>query len=145
MTERSLADKAGVTVLLLFSAAVVFAQQPQLPPDYPAGQYDESKVPKYSLPDPLVMLNGKKVKDTKTWNAKRRPEILKLFETNVYGRTMVGRPREMTWQVTSIDRNALDGAAITKNVTIYFAGKTDGRKIDLQITLPARAVKPARA
>jgi hypothetical protein len=144
VTEHSLAQKAGISALLAFFTVVVFAQQPQLPPNYPAGQYDESKVPKYSLPDPLVMLNGKKVKDTKTWKEKRRPETLKLFETNVYGRTMVGRPREMTWQVTSIDRNALDGAAITKNVTIYFAGKTDGRKIDLQITLPAHAVKPAR-
>src|SRR6266571_4333082 len=34
--------------------------------------YDESKVPQYTLPDPLVMGNGRKVADAKTWQTKRR-------------------------------------------------------------------------
>ena len=38
--------------------------------------YDESKVPKYSLPDPLTLLSGRKVTDAETWKSKRRPEIL---------------------------------------------------------------------
>ncbi|NQT88592.1 acetylxylan esterase, partial [bacterium] len=38
--------------------------------------YDENKVPKYTLPDPLVLANGDKVTDAKTWAEKRRPEIL---------------------------------------------------------------------
>ena len=75
------------------------------------------------LPDPLVMLNGDKVKDIDTWKQKRRPEILKLFETNVYGRTMVGRPDGMTWKVTAENRSDMNGTAITKTVTIYFTGK----------------------
>jgi hypothetical protein len=45
----------------------------------PSANYDESKVPPYVLPDPLVRLNGKKGKDAKTWQEKRRPEILGLF------------------------------------------------------------------
>jgi len=45
--------------------------------------YDESKVPKYTLPDPLRLNNGKKVKNAKTWYKKRRPEILQLFEKYV--------------------------------------------------------------
>lgn len=70
-------------------------------PQSPPANYDESKVPQYILPDPLRMLNGKKVKDVKTWQKKRRPEILGFFETQVYGRTMIGRPNGMTWEVTS--------------------------------------------
>ena len=35
--------------------------------------YDEALVGTYTLPDPLVMLSGKKVKNAKMWYAKRRP------------------------------------------------------------------------
>jgi hypothetical protein len=40
--------------------------------------YDEAKVPKYSLPDPLVMNNGERVRDANTWTSRRRPEILEI-------------------------------------------------------------------
>ena len=35
--------------------------------------YDEAKVPKFFLPDPLFCANGEKVTDAKTWTGKRRP------------------------------------------------------------------------
>ena len=36
----------------------------------PAGvNYDESKVPEYTLPDPLIMQDGRKVAEAKVWNA----------------------------------------------------------------------------
>ena len=112
----------------------------------PPGQYDEAKVPQYTLPDPLLLLNGKKVTSTRTWRKKRRPEILKLFETNVYGRTMVGRPKAMTWEVTTNDTSPVPGTSVAKTVTIYFAGKKDeasenAPKMVLQILLPANAKK----
>src|SRR6267142_1365113 len=65
--------------------------------------YDESKVPKYTLPDPLTMADGRKVADAKMWQAKRRPEVLELFRTHVYGRSP-GRPAKMKFEVTSLDR-----------------------------------------
>jgi hypothetical protein len=114
---------------------------PELPPNYPPGQYDEDKVPAFILPDPLITLDGKKVTDVNTWNQKRRPEILKLFETNVYGRTMIGRPDDMTWKVSAENRSAMDGNAITKTVTIYFTGKDDGPKMDVNIILPICAAQ----
>jgi hypothetical protein len=104
--------------------------------------YDEAKVPKYSLPDPLVLGDGTKVADAATWTKKRRPEILKLFEEHVYGRTPGGRPREMSFEVKSIDTKALGGKAVRKEVAIYFTGKKDGPKMDLLIYLPAQATKP---
>lgn len=48
--------------------------------------YDESKVPVYKLPDPLTLRGGKKVKTVKTWEQKKRPETLRLFEEQVYGK-----------------------------------------------------------
>lgn len=108
----------------------------------PSANYDESKVPKYVLPDPLVTLHGKRIKNAETWEKKRRPEILKLFETEVYGRTMVGRPKEMTWELISTDANALAGSAIAKTVAIYFAGKKDGPQMELHIVLPVKVREP---
>lgn len=99
-------------------------------------QYDESKVPKYTLPDPLTLLNGKKVTDSRTWMQKRRPELVQLFETYVYGRAMVGRPKEMTWEVVAEDRQAMGGKAVTKTVKLYFAGKKDGPSMELGFILP---------
>ena len=47
--------------------------------------YDEAKVPPYSLPDPLTMASGEPVADAATWTEVRRPEILQLFKTHVFG------------------------------------------------------------
>ena len=42
--------------------------------------YDETKVPDSTLPDPLIMSDGSKVSSAQAWIEKRRPEILALFE-----------------------------------------------------------------
>jgi hypothetical protein len=127
--------------LLPLVAGAVFAQPPlNLPANYPKAQYDESKVPSLRLPDALVMLNGQRVRDAKTWTEKRRPELLKLFETYVYGRTMAGRPKDMSWETVAEDRHAMDGMAITKTVKLHFA-KAESPSMDLNITLP-NAGKP---
>ena len=124
-----------VCLLIALSCKLVYAAV-----SFPA-VYDEGNVPDFTLPDPLVMLNGDKVKDIDTWKQKRRPEILKLFATNVYGRNVIGRPDGMTWKVTAENRSDMNGLAITKTVTIYFTGKTDGPKMDVNLILPASASK----
>src|SRR5438874_10426143 len=99
---------------------------------------DEAKVPKYTLPDPLVCSDGTKVTDVKTWESKRRPEILRLYETHVYGKAP-GRPKDMTFEVRSIDKNALGGKAIRKEVVVYFTADKKGPKMEILIYLPANA------
>ena len=103
--------------------------------------YDESKVPKYKLPDPLRLNNGKKVKNAKTWKNKRRPEILKLFEKYVYGKAP-GKPENMTFKVHSIELNALKGKAVRKQVSVYFSDKKNSPKMDILIYLPKGRTKP---
>lgn len=131
--------KIAVYSFLALSSDFVLAVA--LPPGLPPGLYDEANVPSFTLPDPLVMLNGDKVKDVNTWKQKRRPEILELFEENVYGKTMIGRPKDMTWKVISENRSDMNGLAITKTVTIYFTGKDDGPKMDVNFILPASAAQ----
>jgi hypothetical protein len=103
--------------------------------------YDEAKVGKYTLPDPLALQSGERVRDAATWEKRRRPEILRLFETNVYGRSP-GPAKGMTFHLLDLDQRALDGQAIRKQVTVYFTGQKDGPKIDLLVYLPAAARRP---
>jgi hypothetical protein len=58
---------------------------------------DESKVGSYILPDPLALENGDLVRDAATWQNRRRPEILHLFENNIYARSP-GRPKNLTFE-----------------------------------------------
>ena len=39
--------------------------------------YDESKVPQYTLPDPLILENGQKVAIAEAWVNQRRPELFR--------------------------------------------------------------------
>ena len=97
---------------------------------------DESKVPPYTLPDPLVTTAGSPVRDAAAWRAQRRPELLEWFAREVYGRTPSGRPAALRAEVTSVDRLALDGKATRKEVTLWFTGKTDGPRMHLLIYQP---------
>lgn len=103
--------------------------------------YDEAKVGTYTLPDPLVLDNGKPVRNAKTWYKERRPQILRLFEEDQYGRAP-GRPPHMSFDVFDKGTPALDGKAIRRQVTIYFTGEKSGPKMDLLIYVPAAAHKP---
>src|SRR4051794_26820439 len=60
--------------------------------------YEEELVGTYTLPDVLTLQNGQKVKDAKTWTGKRRPEIIKLFEEQQFGK-MPPRPADMSFHV----------------------------------------------
>ena len=100
--------------------------------------YDEAKVPDYRLPDPLVLADGASVTDSQTWWDRRRPEILALFETHVYGRNPE-MPFETVFEVTSIDTKALDGKATRKEVTVRFGEGKDAPKMDILIFLPSAA------
>jgi hypothetical protein len=118
------------------------AQQSKLPQGYDLAQFDESKVPKYVLPDPLVSLNGERITSIEAWMKVRKPEILHLFETYVYGRTMMGCPKDMTCVVDSINLKAMNGKSKIKYISIYFTDKKIGPNIKLQITLPINTQKP---
>src|SRR6266851_5583209 len=107
----------------------------------PPGNYDESKVGAYTLPDPLVFNDGRPVRTAKDWSRRRRPEILELFAANVYGRSPQV-PGELRYDVFDSDEHALAGKAIRKQVTIYFSAKKDGPKEDVLIYIPAGSRKP---
>lgn len=106
--------------------------------------YDESKVPAYTLPDPLRLQNGHVVKDAKDWQKERRKEILGFFESEVYGKTPTQKLKTRA-ELVSIDTNALHGLATRKEIAIHFFGNGFEQKIDLLLYLPNGAKKPVPA
>jgi hypothetical protein len=104
--------------------------------------YDEAKVPDYTLPDPLKLNDGTEVTDPATWRELRRPEIMRLFQEHVYGKTP-GRSEKTTFEVVSTDSEALGGKAKRKEVSVYFTGEKDGPQMSILIYLPKDAEGPA--
>jgi hypothetical protein len=100
--------------------------------------HDEAKAGEYTLPDPLVMAGGERVATADAWRKRRRPEILKLFETNVYGRNP-GRPKGMSFELASIDKSSLGGKALRKEVTVFFSDRKNGPKMDILILSSGRS------
>ena len=107
---------------------------------YPAN-YEESKVPAYTLPDPLQMQDGTPVVTPEQWRDKRRPELLELFRSEVYGRSP-GRPEGMHFETRSQASDALDGKAVRKEVRVHFGPGQSGPFMDMLLYLPAGASGP---
>ncbi|MEX0824605.1 MAG: acetylxylan esterase [Pirellulaceae bacterium] len=84
----------------------------------PEFNYDESKVPEYTLPDPLVFSDGTAVKTPQDWE-KRRDETLQLFRQHVYGR----RP----------DVDYATEFTVVKTIAGAFGGRADGREVRIRI------------
>lgn len=94
--------------------------------------YDESKVPVFKLPDPLKTFNGKKVKNVKKWETKRRPELLDFFTQNIYG-AVPGELKITSYEVTEQSNNALNGKAIRKQIDLSF--RKDNNSLDFTILM----------
>lgn len=103
---------------------------------------DEAKVPPYTLPNPLVCEDGTPVRDARDWRERRRGELLALFEREQYGRTLVGRPAALRFEVREEKRDARGGRATRLRVGILFEGTPDGRQMELLVYLPNQARGP---
>ena len=135
-TLKSSSLSAFIILLYLMQSTIASAQLP------PGTNVDESKVPPYTLPDPLVMSNGKKVKNAKEWTTIQRPYIYHLFEENVYGRYPT-QPVDIHFKVRESSNNALNGTATRKQVRIYLHPTDTTVFTDVLIYLPNSKKTPA--
>jgi hypothetical protein len=94
--------------------------------------YDESKVPEYTLPDPLTFKNGNSVMNSSDWYGKRRTEILELFEKEVYGR-IPEFDFNQVYIMNESNSSALNGAAIRKQITIRII--VNDRNLDINLLI----------
>jgi hypothetical protein len=137
---RAAPPLAGSTAAWLVLSAALGAQDAgwranpriiqQTAKQQPAFNYDEARVPSYTLPDPLTM-NGNTVRTRDTWPGRRR-QILELFREHVYGRSP-GRPQQLRFEVVEENARAMDGAATLERVAVL--SEQDGRSHRFEVTL----------
>ena len=125
----------------------------------PGYNYDESKIPPYTLLDPLRLADGhagspasllagaKAVTTSQQWFTQRRPEILRLFEDNIFGATPAAATHAITHaRIIEHNEHALNGLAVREQVDLTFEpapGVTPSpqaqRTMRLLIYIPAAA------
>jgi hypothetical protein len=105
---------------------------------------DEALVPAYTLPDLLACSDGTRVTDAAAWTAKRRPELLELFQTQEYGR-IPKPPASLRVEVQDEDREALGGKATRLQLRVHFDGTPDGPAASLLVYVPNARKGPAPA
>jgi len=110
-----------------------------------AANFDESKVEPYKLPDPLLSKNGQRIRTPDAWWEQRRPELVEIFDKEIYGRVPRNTPR-VVWQVTHVDHETRDGVTVvTKDIVGHLDnGSYPLLNVDIQLTLttPANASGP---
>jgi hypothetical protein len=106
-----------------------------------AANYDEAKAGMASpLPALLRTRDGRPVASAATWWRVRRPELVGLFDREIYGRVPATAPR-IAWVRVSTEKREKAGIPV---VTDHFRGRAGGAKvaIELELTLPAAARHP---
>jgi hypothetical protein len=125
-------------LIFLFMATAFFNVQAQ----NKEANYNESKVPTYVLPDVLLTNDGEKIKSVNQWITQRRPEILSLFSSQVYGITP-GEKINIKHKLLSESKKALNGKATCKQIEFtYSKGKKEIKSI-LLLFLPNDTIKKA--
>ncbi|SHL61970.1 Prolyl oligopeptidase family protein [Chitinophaga jiangningensis] len=104
--------------------------------------YDEDSVPPYVLPPLLKTLKGKTVSNTTTWEKVRRPEIIHLFEENVYGYTPSAFD-SIRYRVTNDEPAAMTGRAHLKEVAVSVWNRGKSVTINLVLFTPNKQSRPA--
>lgn len=94
---------------------------------YNNANYDESLVPDYTLPDMMLCLDGTRVSGVADWEGKRRPELMRLFTTYMFGR----QPRPdstFCFETVGADRKIWKGRAVRRDIMLHLtAGGPDVR------------------
>ncbi|HEX2393849.1 MAG TPA: acetylxylan esterase [Bacteroidales bacterium] len=111
-----------------------------------AANYDESKANPYPvLPDPLILNDGTLVTTSEMWWTRRRPELIELFDREVYGRVPENIPA-INWVVVKLSEEIEKGVPVIKK---ELEGRVDNSSypsievtVKLNLTVPKKASGP---
>jgi dienelactone hydrolase len=94
--------------------------------------YDETKITPYTLPDPLVFTDGRRVTDAGEWN-RRREELIRVYETQIFGRIPADAPK-VIW--TKVPMTGTFGDAGVTIVTTQIGSGNDAPRMTLSVSYP---------
>jgi len=97
---------------------------------------EESKVPEYQLPELLPTVKSEQILDVGDWETERRPQLLKIFEEEVYGKIPPQNIAVKTKEKV-LDEKAFDAKAIIKEITFTFENKGKTQDAVLLLILPS--------
>jgi hypothetical protein len=103
--------------------------------------YSEDKVALYTVPDPLVTSDQRRVTTAEMWLKQRRPEVLKIFRDDIYGAVPPNVPK-VTWEVSETDDTARKGTAILRHIVRRMGEKKEDPRLNLTVFTPAKAKGP---
>ena len=101
--------------------------------------YDEGKIPAYTLPDPLAPLGGARIETTADWEERGRPATLRLLTEQMYGKMPVGKPDGFKVVLDQEVTDALHGKAIRREYLVSFADG-QGPVVRLLLYLPKKEI-----
>jgi hypothetical protein len=136
--HRQMMEQLGITAL---------RPGPSGNPSAPnAANYDEALANPYpKLPEVLTRDNGRKVTTAAGWWKQRRPEIIELFDREVFGRVPKGAPK-VRWVVARTEEFTVGGRPVVGKELV---GKVDNTSypaiaVDIQmiVVTPAGAARP---
>lgn len=108
--------------------------------------YDEAKANPYpKLPNPLILNDGKPVRNAEMWWNMRRPQIVRAFNNEIYGWAPKHTP-PVQWKVISTADTIIGGIrAVRRDLIGHVDNSIDPNinvNIELTLTLPAEAAHP---
>ena len=132
----ALASLASLLVALLPHARLEAAS-----PTANGRNEDESKVGAYTLPDPLLGNDGRRVTDPNSWQVTRRGEILRAFSDLMYGHAPQ-LPIKLRSELIASRADAADQLATRTIVELRFFDDPGAPRIHLMLYVPNAVKKP---
>ncbi len=105
--------------------------------------YNESQVPFYELPDPLVTIEGNRITTQEEWLNIRRPQIMGMFASTIYGRVPEPEtPIEVDYEMLSEDNEFFDGRATRKLILATYSNRRGLIQMHIALFTPNHIKKP---
>ena len=111
-----------VVLVLFFQQFSMYSQSDAA--KYLDAIYQEKDVPEYVLPELLTSFNGQKIDSKEVWENVRRPELMKFFGENIYGKVPIpSDPIVTKSEVISEDKSFMEGLCTRREIQITLSNK----------------------
>lgn len=99
--------------------------------------YSENQVPFYELQDPLVTIEGKRITTKDDWLNIRRPQIMGMFASTIYGRVPEPEtPIEVDYEIISEDKEFFDGRGTRKHILAQYSNERGSVQMHIALFIP---------